>query len=207
SAFYSFANTFLDHHLPKNQKLLVQAFNYKVTTDISGIVYSKLRRAFPDRLGDLPTAATLRARIGVLAGLRGSAIDCCINSCIAYTGDYSDEEDCPYCSEPRYKPHPHVPARRVARLRFQYIPIIPRLINLFRNHAMAQKLRYRADRPTTPGTIADIFDGEFYRRLLGQRVTVGAETHNHYYFSKPTDLALGLSTDGFGPFKSRKQSC
>ncbi|KAF8607417.1 hypothetical protein BDV93DRAFT_424119, partial [Ceratobasidium sp. AG-I] len=193
--------------LPENQKLLVQAFNYKVSTDISGIAYSKLRRAFPDRLSDLPTAAKLRTRIGVLAGLRGSAIHCCINSCIAYTGAYTDEENCPYCHEARYKPHPRVPTRRIARLRFQYIPIIPQLINLFRDQAMARKLRYRSTRQVTPNSIADIFDGKYYNQLLGRHVTVGAETLEHCYFSKPTDLALGLSTDGFGPFKSRKQTC
>ncbi|KAF8599738.1 hypothetical protein BDV93DRAFT_448838, partial [Ceratobasidium sp. AG-I] len=197
----------LDHCLPQNQKLLVQAFNYKVSTDISGIAYSKLRRAFPDKLADLPTAAKLRTRIGVLAGLHGSAVDCCINSCVAYTGNYHDEEHCPYCNEPRFKPHPSVPARRVARMRFQYIPIIPRLINLFRDATMARNLRYRSTRQATPNSIGDIFDGQYYKRLLGQQVVVGAETLKHKYFSKPTDLALGLSTDGFGPFKSRKQTC
>lgn len=193
--------------MPKSQKLLVQAFNYKVSTDISGIAYSKLHRAFPDRLADLPTTAMLRTRIGVLAGLRGAPIHCCIKSCIAYTGDYADEESCPYCNEPRYKPHPTVPARRIPRMRFQYIPIIPRLRNLFRDPVMARKLRYRSNRQAAPNSIADIFDGEYYNRLLGQRVVVGAETLEHRYFSSPTDLALGLSTDGFGPFKSRKQTC
>lgn len=186
---------------------LVRAFNFKVSTDISGVAYSKLGRAFPDQLGDLPSAATLRTRAGVLSGLRGSAIDCCFNSCIAYTGDYADEEQCPHCAEPRYKPHPRFPARRIPRRQFQYLPIIARLANLFRDPSMARKLRYRSNRPVSPNLISDIFDGEYYRQLLDRHVTVGAETLQHKYFSKPTDLALGLSTDGFGPFKSRKQTC
>jgi hypothetical protein len=196
-----------DHKLPQHQKLLVQAFNFKVSTDISGISYSKLRRAFPDRLGDLPTSAKLRTRIGVVAGLRGTAIDCCVNSCIAYTGPYADEERCPHCPEPRYKLDPHHPGRRLARRSFQYIPIIPRLIALYRNPTMARKMRHRSRREVAADSIADIFDGDFYRQLCGRRVTVGAETLKHRYFSKPTDVALGLSTDGFGPFKSRKHTC
>jgi hypothetical protein len=197
----------LDHKLPPHQKLLVQAFNFKVATDVSGITYSKLRRAFPDRLDDLPTTAKLRTRIGVIAGLRGTAIDCCVNSCVAYTGSYANKELCPHCPEPRYKPHPRFPDQRVARRQFQYIPLIPRLIALYRNPTMAHKLRYRSLRQVAEDTITDIFEGDFYRRLLGRRVTVRAETLEHRYFSKPTDIALGLSTDGFGPFKSRKQTC
>ncbi|KAG8764402.1 hypothetical protein FRC12_008110 [Ceratobasidium sp. 428] len=195
-----------DHKLPTHQRLFVQAFNLKVSTDISGISYSKLRRAFPDRLGDLPTEAKLRTRVGIISGLNGSPVDCCVNSCIAYTGPYKDEVICPYCPEPRYKTHPRS-GHRVARRQFQYIPIIPRLIAYYRNPTMARRMRYRSERPTAPDWLSDIFDGSFYRQLLNQRVTVGAKTYDHRYFSKATDVALGLSTDGFGPFKSRKQSC
>lgn len=197
----------LDFYLPTNEKLLVQAFNYKVNTGISGIACSKLRRAFPDRIVDLPTSDKLHSRIGALAGLRGAAIDCCINSCMAYTGDYKDEDTCPYCTEPRYKSHPSVPARRVPRMPFPYIPIIPRLPTLFLDPTMARKLRYRSTQQATPNSITDIFDGKYYNRLLGQQVVGGAETLEHTYFSQPTDLALGLSTDEFGPFESRKQTC
>ncbi|KAG9075503.1 hypothetical protein FRC06_010063, partial [Ceratobasidium sp. 370] len=37
--------------------LTVQAFNYKVTTDITGRAFEKLPHAFPTRLGDLPSEA------------------------------------------------------------------------------------------------------------------------------------------------------
>ncbi|KAG9125491.1 hypothetical protein FRC07_007398 [Ceratobasidium sp. 392] len=195
-----------DHKLPHHQKLFVQAFNMKVSTDITGISYSKLRRAFPDRLGDLPTEAKLCTRIGSISGLDGSPVDCCVNSCVAFTGDYKDEVICPYCPEPRYKTDPRS-GRRVAQRQFQYIPIIPRLIAYYRNPLMARKMRYRSERQTAPDSMSDIFDGSFYRQLLDRRVTVGAETLGHRYFSKPTDVAFGLSTDGFGPFKSRKQTC
>jgi hypothetical protein len=143
-----------NHKLPLHQKLLVQAFNFKVATDVSGITYSKLCRAFPDRLNDLLTSAKLRTRIGVIAGLRGTPVDCCVNLCVAFTSLYADEEQCLHCPKPRYKPDPHFPNCRIARQQFQYIPIIPQLIALYRNPTMACKI-----------------------------------------FSKPMDVALGLSTD------------
>jgi hypothetical protein len=196
-----------EHKLPRHQRLLVQAFNYKVNTDISGVAYSKLRRAFPDRLADLPSHARLRTQIGAISGMRGARIDCCVNSCVAYTGPYAEETVCPYCPEPRYKPNPRDPTRLVSRRVFVYLPIIPRLMNLFRDPAMAQRMRYRSTREPDPNSTGDIFDGKYYRDLRGRRVTVGATTLKHRYFSKPTDVALGLSTDGVGPFKSRKHQC
>lgn len=36
---------------------------------------------------------------------------------------------------------------------------------------------------------------------------MGGNPIGHKFFSQPTDLALGLSTDGFGPFKRRKHTC
>ncbi|CCO36635.1 hypothetical protein BN14_10777 [Rhizoctonia solani AG-1 IB] len=72
---------------------------------------------------------------------------------------------------------------------------------------MAQKLRYQAERKAEDNVLWDIFDGAHYNCLCGKRVVVGGNTLGHRYFSKPTNIALGLSSNGFGPFKSRKQSC
>ncbi|QRW24227.1 Transposase family tnp2 [Rhizoctonia solani] len=197
----------VDHKLPDHQQLLVQVFNLKVLTDISGISYSKLRRAFPNQLGNLPTESKLQTCIGVISGLRGSGVDCCINLCAAYTGAYANEVICLYCSEPRYQPNPCRPDCCIPRWQFQYIPLVLQLIAYYQNPLMARSMQYCLERRRSPDLLLDIFDGSFYRQLLGRCVTVGAETLDHHYFSKPTDVALGLSTDGFGPFKSCKQTC
>jgi hypothetical protein len=57
------------------------------------------------------------------------------------------------------------------------------------------------------GQTNDIFDGARYKRLCRTNVTIDGETLPHKFFSAPTDLALGASTDGFGPFKRRKKTC
>ena len=49
--------------------------------------------------------------------------------------------------------------------------------------------------------ISDIFNSHIYQQLLGKRVAMGGATTSHEYFSCPCDVALGLSTDGFCPFK------
>ncbi|QRV77922.1 Transposase family tnp2 [Ceratobasidium sp. AG-Ba] len=93
------------------------------------------------------------------------------------------------------------------RRTFQYLPLIPRLINMYRDPKTAHALGYRARYHSAPGNFADIFDGAHYKQLLDCQVVVGRDRLDHQYFSFDTDIALGISTDGFGPFKSRKQSC
>jgi hypothetical protein len=127
---------------------------------------------------------------------------------MAYTGEYMQLESCPWCGEARYKAHRKNPVRRVPRQTFRYLPLIPRLINLYRDPTMAGLLRYRAHRVPDPNSLTDILDGRYYRRLLREFVHVlGGNRLGHRFFSHTTDIALGLSTDGVGPFKTRKQQC
>lgn len=195
--------------LSESDTLLTQAFNYKVNTDISGVAFSKLSRAFPTRLHDLPSEQCIRTRVTTLAAFDGVKVDCCINSCIAYTGVYKDLDTCPYleCKQPRFEDDPNNPGKQRAQCVFLYIPLIPRLLNMYRDRAMAKKLRYRSERQPEDGVFSDIFDGAHYSHLCDRHVVVGGKTLGHRFFDSPRDIALGLSTDGFGPFKSRKETC
>ena len=72
------------------------------------------------------------------------------------------------------------------------------------NPNKAQEMQYRAFvHEHTLGKISDVFDSHIYRQLLGKVVINGASAQ-HKYFSDPRDIALGLSTDGFCPFRRRK---
>jgi hypothetical protein len=106
-----------------------------------------------------------------------------------------DLSNCPYCGEARL--HSDGKPRKV----FTYLPIILRLIAQAGNQSIAKDMQYRHRHEHKQGVSVDIFDGENYRSLRGQRVTVGSKTYNHEYFEDSRDVALGLSTNGFAPFK------
>jgi hypothetical protein len=57
-----------------------------------------------------------------------------------------------------------------------------------------------------PGVIKDVFNESHYQTLLKTIVPAG-ESNSFFYFSNERDIALGLSMDGFGPFKKCKQTC
>jgi len=142
--------------------------------------------------------------VATLSGLNPKHVDCCVNSCCCYTGKYEELDRCPFpdCNEPRRDENGQ------PRKRFQYLPIIPRLIALFLDKATAEKINYRHKYCEAQDTenITDVFDGTFYRELCKQQVTANGKTFPHQYFSDPRDIALGLSLDGFAPFKRRSNS-
>jgi hypothetical protein len=71
---------------------------------------------------------------------------------------------------------------------------------------MATEMLYRDKHQHTLGRSTDVYHGSNYRSLKGKRVEFGGKTLNHTYFDDPRDIALGLSTDGFAPFKRRKKT-
>ncbi|KAJ6496381.1 hypothetical protein C8R45DRAFT_823187, partial [Mycena sanguinolenta] len=188
------------HKLSAEEMTAIRAHNYKVDTDLGARAYDKLARAFPELAG-LPSRQQLRTQIAFLSGVVPVQYDCCVNSCCCFVDSYADNDFCMFCQEPRRD------SGGRARNTFHYLPLIPRLVNLFHDDAMAGKLDYRSKYESVDGQPNDIFDGAHYRRLCRTNVTINGETLPHKFFSAPTDLALGASTDGFGPFKRRKKTC
>ncbi|QRW07615.1 Transposase family Tnp2 protein [Ceratobasidium sp. AG-Ba] len=184
----------------------VRGFNYKIDTGITSRAYGKLPQAFPE-LERLPTEARMKTRMEILSGTAGVYYDCCEDSCMAFTGNKELLEKCTRCGKDRYEQDPDNPERRRPKRTFLYIPAAPRLANLYRDPETAEELGYRAQFQSEPGVIRDVFDGVHYQRLCNRKVWTAQRSFDHKYFSMPTDIALGLSTDGFGPFKQRKSSC
>ena len=48
----------------------------------------------------------------------------------------------------------------------------------------------------------DVMDGGNYQRLRGTHVTINGQPRPYKYFEDHWDIALGLSTDGFCPFRT-----
>jgi len=68
-------------------------------------------------------------------------------------------------------------------------------------------MQYRAqEHHHVPKKTTDVFDSTHYRDLLHSKVTVDGKEIPYNFFSDSRDIALGLSTDGFAPFKKRKQT-
>lgn len=119
---------------------------------------------------------------------------------MAFTGDDSELETCRFCRAERWHPNSRRPQKK-----FQYIPLIPRLLGFYRSARMSQQLAYRADYEHDPAKIRDVFDGAVYRNVCQKRPKIGNETLPHQCFSDRRDIALGLAGDGFRVFKRMRK--
>ncbi|KAJ9118089.1 hypothetical protein QFC24_006361 [Naganishia onofrii] len=146
---------------------------------------------------DIPTGSfdsywKVDTALSAEARLKIKIYDVCPTGCQAYTGAYENWEmnqTCSVCDKPRVRGGP---------VRYEYISIIDRLRGFYSNEYLSEKLRYRQVRSDYPDKSEDVFDGEHYKTLLTRNVTWRSSNYraSERYFSKTTDLALGLSTDG-----------
>ncbi|KAI5823632.1 hypothetical protein K523DRAFT_254799, partial [Schizophyllum commune Tattone D] len=152
---------------------------------------------------EVPSYKMAKRHCANLSGIEAEEYDCCINSCCCFAGPNKDKTACPYCHTSR-KDDDGRPRRR-----FRYIPIIPRLQSLYRNAAIAKEMRYRHDSHAgrDPDMIKDMMDGSNYERLTRTHVVVNEKAYPHMFFDDCHDIALGLSTDGFAPFRRRSKTC
>jgi hypothetical protein len=179
---------------------ICRAFSYKVQTHTTDKDFEKLPYAFPSD-NPLPKIDAIRSRVTFLAGFKPELYDRCPNACCCFVGPHANLSKCPYCEQPRYQPDGK------PRQKYLYIPIIPRLVAFMANRRTAEQMRYRAHiHQHVPGTTTDIFDGSHYRSLRGQQIELQGQRLAHRYFDDHRDIALGLSADGFAPFKKRKNS-
>ncbi|KAF7761920.1 hypothetical protein Agabi119p4_9912 [Agaricus bisporus var. burnettii] len=181
---------------------LLLKFTLKVEDRLSDRTFARMERVFRQERQE--SLKMTKKRVRVLSGLQPIRYSCCINSCVCFTGHYEHYTMCPnpQCNEPRFN------AKGQPRKYFAYLPIIPRLLAMLSNRELAQRMRYRAEYQHQPGVIRDVFDGSYYQSLLQTVVPTDDDNDNSFfYFSDPRDIALGLSTDGFAPFKRRSQTC
>ena len=145
----------------------------------------------------------MKKRLEELSELMAESYDCCVKSCVAFTGPYAGLKECPRCRKPRYRRNGK-PVKT-----YRYIPLIPQLVAYFLNRELNKRMRYRSDgHPNTEankeGRMTDIFDGSHYRELLEKEVTINGHGVGHTYFSDDRDIALGLASDGISPWWHRK---
>ena len=185
--------------LDEHDLTLIRAYSLKINHGLTNDAYNSLRFLFPQ--APLQTLRNTEKRIRFLSGFQPVQYHCCPSSCVCYTGPYEALTTCPKCKADRYKSDGETP-----QAYFHYLPLIPRLRAMVSNTSYAKKMQYRSKHQHDPNKVTDIFDGTHYRSLLETPVTIGDEELPMWFFSDPRDVALGFSTDGFGPFKRRNKT-
>jgi len=157
-------------------------------TSISRAKYNELRQILQDYTGvDLPCLRRYASRLTDMTNLNARLIDCCINSCVAYTGGYTDLNACPKCGYARWRMRQngtHQPYQQ-----YMYMPLADRLKYQYTCRQRARILQSYChpffDQPRGHAVLTDWWSGRRYRDLRHQG-----------HFQETTDIALQLLLDG-----------
>ncbi|KAI4522785.1 hypothetical protein K525DRAFT_163228, partial [Schizophyllum commune Loenen D] len=192
--------------LTEDDKQLLRLFAFKNSgTGVTESSYRELAYVFTKI--SIPSYKVVKAHVAKLSRFDPVEYDCCVKSCCCFVGPHKDKTHCPFCNEQRFDD------AKKPRRRYLYLPVIPRLLAYYSSPEMIEKMRYRAefdakrDKDEEEESIDDVMDGSHYKKLRRSRVVVNGERHKHKFFSDSHDVALGLSTDGFAPFRRRTKTC
>lgn len=176
---------------------MIRAFKLRMLSNMPRVAWDQMRHAFAHKLQICSLYVAIH-RMAILSGVEPLWIDCCVNSCIAYTGRYSEREECPECDQERYKTSGK--PRRV----FCYLPLIPRLQNFFHNENKIKELLYRYEYEYSKSSISDVFDSKHYQDIRKKYVTIDGVVMSYKYFSGKHDIAFSVCFDGYLLYNRRR---
>jgi len=120
--------------------------------------------------------------------------DCCVNDCVLFrdsaSGTYSKMAVCPKCGEERFEPH-----SKIARKKFKYILIRPRLRRMFGDKTMSKHLQSHKHTNATSSDTDTIMSD-----LHQSPAWISKYDDNGPFQGDHRGVSLALCTDGMNPF-------
>jgi hypothetical protein len=176
--------------------------------------YNRIRRATmhnfagADGVDEILSFQSVEKLIAQYTGVEPIEQDMCPESCLAFTGPYADEDNCPMCGVSRWD---QVKLRasggrvKVAARKFVTIPLGPQLQAQYRNPESARSMRYLHERTQEvlaelrqTGTIPVVDDIVMGFDYLGAVVDGDI---------KENDIVLMVSLDGAQLYESKQSDC
>lgn len=146
--------------------------------------------------------------------------DCCPNDCIIFRncseGSFESLIDCPKCGSERFHPH-----TRVARKKFKYLPLAPRIKRMFANKNVSELLQAHEGEHTNSTTIAHEEEHTVSSTIAHEEEhtnsTTIADLHQTdtwksiysltgHFKGDPRGICLSFCTDGTNPYSKEKIS-
>nr|GAT46989.1 predicted protein [Mycena chlorophos] len=191
---WSERNAALDEQTRDN----LRAILLKVYGNVPRAKFNMMRGAFVHKM-IIDSEYVILRQLSLLVGSCAVWYDCCINTCMAYTGPDTEADDCRYCHEARFK------RNGKPRRTWCYFRLIPRLQALFQDPEIVKLLRYRYTYQSFPGFLNDFFGGRVYERMRNTPVVVDGQQLPYCYFSGKNDIALSFASDSFLIYESRRK--
>jgi hypothetical protein len=160
---------------------------------------SAIRETHPED-GDLPSYARMERIIAELTGIHPIRNDMCENSCMRYTGPFSELTECLKCQTPRFD------TSKKPKQQFTTIPIGPVLQAFHRDRETAEKLTYLENKLRSLFAELDMTSkiSEYSDVLCGQEILQAVAKG---IIDPETDTLLMYSIDGAQLYRSKQSDC
>lgn len=176
-----------------DEALYIQIASWRQANKITDRAYTELRAVASTQGWELPSLRKRYNRLQSVSGIRPRLLDCCRNSCIAFTGDYEDLSQCLVCQSERYRDA----TTKKPYQQFIYVPLVDRLRLQYKCRRRAFTLQTYCkpffDNYNTlePGSLLnDWWAGARYAEIRAKGM-----------LSTPRDIALQIAADGVSATK------
>jgi hypothetical protein len=134
-------------------------------------------------------------------GLDYKKIHACPNDCMLYWKEHENDETCSTCKASRWKEFTQVDSEfedpkydhKVPAKVLRHFPLIPRLQRLFMCSKTAEPMRWHDEGRSKDGKLRHPADGQAWKDF---------DMLHPEFASEPRNVRLGLSSDGFNPFRT-----
>jgi len=167
----------------------LKAVAYKVTHQVTREAFEGLRHLTDPHM-NIGSDFVANWILEQALKLSAEVYECCVNSCMCYTGEFAKLTECLICGEPR------LDKCRKARNRFQYILIIPRLQAMYKDPKMIKLLLYRVQHEVEPGDIEDVFDGEVISNMMKKYLEIDGVPQEYKYGKLDMDIFIAFTCNG-----------
>ncbi|XP_042405093.1 uncharacterized protein LOC121995413 [Zingiber officinale] len=190
---------------------LVELFQLKVSGKWSDKSFTALldflRRVLPPE-AQVPNSFYEAKKLISNLGLHYEKIHACPNDCMIYWGEDANEQACRVCNLSRWKNMQKQPkksrksGKKILQMKtpakvFWYFPLKLRLQRLFMSSQTSKNMQWHSKKRVSDGILRHPADSPTWKAFDERHAEFGVD---------PRNVRLGLTTDGFNPFKNQSMS-
>ncbi|XP_075109112.1 uncharacterized protein LOC142180908 [Nicotiana tabacum] len=176
----------------------IRLYLFKCIHGISNVAFTDLlellKEAFP--FAQLPESFYKATSMIKDLGLHYEKIHACPNDCMLFWNEYVNVDTCSVCGSSRWKNVVNVLTNKKTKTPakvLRYFPLKPRLQRIFMCPETAEAMRWHATERPNDGNIRHPADGDAWKEF---------DSLHPEFSSDPRNVRLGLSSDGFNPFRT-----
>ena len=184
---------------------IIRLLLYKTLHGLSNVAFDDLLKLLKEIIPEMKIPATFTQAKSIVRymGLDYEKIPACPNDCMLYWGNYKDADTCHICQTSKWKENkddqgnthnePSEKSSKVPAKVVWHFPLKPRLQRLYMCLETAKYMTWHEEERPKDGNLRHPADGQSWKEF---------DLKYPEFAEEPRNVRLGLSSDGFNPFRT-----